>query len=249
MRAEIEDLIPLRELASGARVLDLGCGSGTIPYDLYPHVNFIGSDCYANAQTARWPANACLALGDAECLPYADGSFEGAVCNFVFEHFSDPRAALRELDRILLPNGFLYISFPLSGSLHDRLYRFALKGGGHLQRYTFESFLAMTYKETGFKLTAYSPMRSGFTWVQHLPYGKLIYRLLFNAFRLWSKAGFDPLEGSDFMMLFHLGDRRGYQPSAMTCAVCGDNAPGQKPGRYWDCPRCSFRNISVPRGA
>jgi ubiquinone/menaquinone biosynthesis C-methylase UbiE len=43
--------------------------------------------------------------GDAEALPYADGSFDAVVANFGVHHVPQPTAALAEMHRVLAPGG------------------------------------------------------------------------------------------------------------------------------------------------
>lgn len=245
------DLIPLPGLPAGARVLDLGCGSGTVAYSDFPQLWFFGADQYAHTDTAAWPANACLTLADAERLPWADETFDAAICNFVFEHFRDPHSALRELDRVLRPGGLLFVSIPRFNSLQDRLYRFTTKGGGHLHHYTLESFLALVYQESAFKLEGLAPAPGGFTWLHEVPYGDLIRSLLYRSFQFWYRAtGSNPLAASDFLLLFRRGERRGFKHILQVCSQCGDSIfeiPVSSNGR-WKCPACAFENFLVSSG-
>ncbi len=240
------ELIPLPALPAGARVLDLGCGSGTISYAQFPHLWFVGMDQYAHADSAVWPPNARLVLGEAERLPWADFTFDAAVCNFVFEHFRDSRAALRELDRVIRPGGLLFASIPRFDSIQDRLYRFTTKGGGHLHHYTFERFVALFYQESAFKLEGLAPAPGGFTWLNEVPWGNLIRRLLYRSFGLWQRAtGSNPLAVSDFLLLFRRGERRGFKHILQVCSHCGDSLfelPANSNGR-WKCPACGFESI------
>jgi len=46
-----------------------------------------------------------IKLGDAYSIPYADGYFEGVFCCWLFEHLPDPERAIREIHRVLKPQG------------------------------------------------------------------------------------------------------------------------------------------------
>lgn len=68
-------------------------------------------------------------LGDALALPFADQTFDAATCSFGLRNMADPVAALRELRRVVRPDGSLVIcefSTPV-GRLWRRLYEFWLK--------------------------------------------------------------------------------------------------------------------------
>ena len=60
------------------------------------------------------PANLKLNIEDTQ-LP--DNSWDWIICNHVLEHVNDYQKALRELYRILSPNGTLIISFPILSAL------------------------------------------------------------------------------------------------------------------------------------
>jgi SAM-dependent methyltransferase len=252
MRPQIADLLPLTQIPPGARVLDLGCGPGTVPYARFPRLRFYGIDQFAHPDTRGWPKNACLALADAERLPWADGCFDAALCNFVFEHLREPRVALRELDRVVRPGGLLYMSVPRHSSMEDRLYRLTVKGGGHLQRYTLQGFLELMYQESGFKLEAMAPSPAAFTWLQTVPVGNFLRWLLYRAFRLWARAtGHDPLASGSYLLLFKMDRRRGFLAIARVCSACGCSihgdaraSPAPSPA-FWRCPVCGFENLAV----
>jgi SAM-dependent methyltransferase len=46
-------------------------------------------------------------------IPHEDGSFDAILCIHVLEHVEDDRAAMRELRRILAPDGFAIVLVPL----------------------------------------------------------------------------------------------------------------------------------------
>lgn len=49
---------------------------------------------------------------DLQRIDRPDGIYDAIICNHVLEHVADYRAALRELARVLSPQGFLFLSFP-----------------------------------------------------------------------------------------------------------------------------------------
>ena len=114
----------LRTLAAEpcARVLDVGCGTGRLAARLIdtPGVrSVVGCDfsagMLAHAAERLRAASAgstrvALVRGDATRLPFADGSFDAAVSTEAFHWFPDQGAALRELGRVLRPNGRLLLA-------------------------------------------------------------------------------------------------------------------------------------------
>jgi len=68
-------------------------------------------------------------IGSGECLPFADGSFDGAVCAFGIRNFSDIKLGLIEFYRILKPGGraiILEFSMP-SNPLFSHFFSFYFK--------------------------------------------------------------------------------------------------------------------------
>ena len=47
-------------------------------------------------------------VADAQSLPFADATFDGAIANHMLYHVPDRAKALGELRRILKPNGILF---------------------------------------------------------------------------------------------------------------------------------------------
>ncbi len=244
----MNNFLPLAQLPAGACVLDLGCGSGTVSYTRFPQLRFFGTEQFAHTESGSWPPNAWIVRAEAEQLPWASSAFDAAICGYVFEHFRDPRSALRELNRVIRPGGLLYIAIPRSSSLEDRLYRFTFKGGGHIQLYGFDTFISLVYQQSSFKLEGMGLAPGGFTWLRDVPLGNLIRRLIYRSFRTWRRAtGNNPLEANDYLLLFRLGEQRGYQQIHVVCSQCGAPISEYSAGSngLWKCPVCSFDNILV----
>lgn len=106
------------------RVLEVGCGSG----GLLAAAARLGIDIHGVDIALRWLVVARRRLierhrevpligASAEQLPWPDGSFDAVVADSVLEHLSDPRAALMEWKRILMPGGRLIVWSPNRYSL------------------------------------------------------------------------------------------------------------------------------------
>jgi SAM-dependent methyltransferase len=105
------------------RVLDLGCGDAPYRELLPADVIHIGVD--------HLPLPGVKALASGEALPFADASFDGAMCTEVIELSSNPWQFCAELGRVLKPGGRLYLTAPFDWHLltppHD-YFRFAPSG-------------------------------------------------------------------------------------------------------------------------
>jgi ubiquinone/menaquinone biosynthesis C-methylase UbiE len=103
----------LPRLAPGHRVLDVGCGPGTISADLARLVapgEVVGVDRSADAVAAAGhmadrPANLTFRTGDVYALDVADASFDVVHAHQLLQHLSDPVAALCEMRRVCRPDG------------------------------------------------------------------------------------------------------------------------------------------------
>jgi SAM-dependent methyltransferase len=107
----------LPRLTVGARVLDVGCGPGTITADLaarVPDGQVTGIDAagdvlaLAKAEAdRRGLANIGFEVGDVYALDFADDSFDVVHAHQVLQHLTDPVAALIEMRRVGRPGGLI----------------------------------------------------------------------------------------------------------------------------------------------
>ena len=145
----------LPRLQPGMRLLDFGCGPGTISVGLARAVEpgeLHGVDVEESqviiaraAAAAGGHANATFHVGDVTSLPFEDNFFDVAHCHAVLMHVPDTTAALAEVKRVLKPGGiigcremFVSSSFfePSDPEIADawRTFAMLLQGnGGHPQ--------------------------------------------------------------------------------------------------------------------
>lgn len=107
----------LGELRPAMRVLDVGCGPGTVTADLaalVPEGRVTGLDAapavleQARATAAeRGLGNVDFGTGDVHALAYPDGAFDVVHAHQVLQHVGDPVRALREMRRVCAPGGIV----------------------------------------------------------------------------------------------------------------------------------------------
>ena len=133
---------------SGERVLDAGCGDGSILFSLKKHfdISLIGADfseaALLNAEKNSIRHNALLETykADTRCLPFDENSINKIFSLGVIEHLNDPETAVKELSRCLKPNGILILMTPnkFSFGRADRLIKsiFGLWKFGHQDEFS-----------------------------------------------------------------------------------------------------------------
>jgi len=104
--------LALAELSSGARVLDLGCGTGaTLSYLESRGVVAVGVDCSPEARSGHdQEADPRRIVASAEKLPFADETFDGVLLECTLSLIEDQAQALAECARVLVDGGRLVIS-------------------------------------------------------------------------------------------------------------------------------------------
>jgi SAM-dependent methyltransferase len=107
-----EDLERRHGPLKGRTVVDLGCGPGFYTDALRAlgaEVIPVDNDPAEMAMIGDPPADAVVA--DAGALPLGDASADGVFCSNLLEHTPDAGAVIRELERVLRPGGWGYISW------------------------------------------------------------------------------------------------------------------------------------------
>jgi ubiquinone/menaquinone biosynthesis C-methylase UbiE len=108
----------------GAQIADIGCGDGILSLGFARRANparLTGFDvnavdvenlarqCEAEGVDPTLPDNLCFVVSEQKRLPAQDASFDIVTTWSAFEHIGDPYALLREIRRILRPDGLLFL--------------------------------------------------------------------------------------------------------------------------------------------
>ena len=94
----------------GARVLDLGCGTGKLGELLAEDSRVVGLDLSQQmlvAATERLGERIRFVRGSMFALPFTDGVFDRATSAFVLRNLTDLPSAFAELARVMAPGGSL----------------------------------------------------------------------------------------------------------------------------------------------
>ena len=104
------------QLPGGGRILEVACGTGISTEHLWRGLS-AGTEILATdlnpamiefaRQKRGGLANVTYAQADALALPYADGAFDAAVCQFGIMFFPDKAKGLAELTRVVKPGGLI----------------------------------------------------------------------------------------------------------------------------------------------
>lgn len=150
---------------STGKILDAGCGFGGTLLNLaksFPDAECVGIDMSDPLlELARQTAVAesleervLFEKGDVQEIPYPDDNFDVVISTNVLHHVTDPVAMLHEIERVLAPEGMLYIADIRRSwlpGLFDKAFREAM---------SYPEVLALLYEA---KLPR-EPFTSGFLW-------------------------------------------------------------------------------------
>lgn len=111
-----------RIISDGDRVLDLGCGPGTLLAEmasLTPGAAFVGCDlskpmlaCASDYVRQRRLTNVEFETADMTRLDYPDAAFDAVTCSMTLHHLpstEDLRRCLGEVARVIKPGGGVYL--------------------------------------------------------------------------------------------------------------------------------------------
>ncbi len=152
-------LVQRANIQPNMKVLDLGCGTGTLTVMLkqaHPDANITGMDGDSEVLNIARKKSKAMGIqwdeGLASSIPYPDSAFDRVVTSLVIHHLvtDDKRRAFKEIFRVLKPRGELYIlDF---GAPHSPLTRFMTKYMRRLEETAdnFDGLIPRFVTEAGF---------------------------------------------------------------------------------------------------
>lgn len=133
----------LKKIPAGFTILDAGAGECQFR-KFCGHLNYVSQDFAqytgegnVGLQTGSWDNTKLDIVSDITSIPRPDASFDAIMCTEVLEHVPDPVAALKELNRLLRPGGYLLVTAPFASLTHFAPYHFA----SGLSRFFYEHHL------------------------------------------------------------------------------------------------------------
>jgi ubiquinone/menaquinone biosynthesis C-methylase UbiE len=114
-------LIKELEGRSFKTLLDVGCGNGIFlsmvlnKFDVEVSGIDISPGMIEKSKELL-DSRADLKVGDSEHLPWNDGSFDVVTCSASFHHYPNPELVLKEMRRVLRPDGILMIADPFTSN-------------------------------------------------------------------------------------------------------------------------------------
>ncbi len=152
--------IKLAQLMPGDRVLEVGCGTGTLTLAAKAQVGssgeVVGIDiapemvAVARRKAARKRVDVSLQVGSIENIPFPGNRFDVVMCSFMIFHMPEDvrRNGFAEIHRVLKPGGHLFV---LDFALPDKLWqrRVAQRHFGHMMQHDVRE-LAPIFQENSF---------------------------------------------------------------------------------------------------
>ncbi|MDR3525174.1 MAG: class I SAM-dependent methyltransferase [Acetobacteraceae bacterium] len=124
-------LVAFADIGAAASVLDVGCGTGSLLFELAKNpaltriAGIDAADVYVAATTAKAEdARIDVRHGDAAAMPYGAGEFDAALSQLVLQFVPDPVQVFREMRRVTKPGGVVAAAVwnSYGGMPHQRMF-------------------------------------------------------------------------------------------------------------------------------
>jgi SAM-dependent methyltransferase len=215
-------------LKPGMRVLDCGCGPGTITRDIAQRIapgKVVGVDFSADQVAvaareakAQGVANVEFRQGSVYALPFEEHSFDAVFSHALLEHLKEPVQAVLELKRVLKPGGMLGVCTPDWGG-------FLLAPPSEKLLIAFEAYKALQNRNGG---DVYCGHKLGM-YLEKAGFEAIVMRSRFE--------NYDPLTViGDFLAMNH--EEAGDNGNAQVWRTWGRNPDGMFSQAWVSCTGC-----------
>jgi ubiquinone/menaquinone biosynthesis C-methylase UbiE len=207
----IQSVVKLGQFAPGARVADLGCGSGVFSSLLSQHgcicTGLDISPKLIELARRKYPGIEFLE-GDVERLPFPDASFDGVLLGGIVHHLPNPSPCAAEVYRVLRPGGRFVAFDPNRMNPFMYLYRdrsspfYSQVGVTENERPVLAHETAATFRAAGFSVqTEFQPT--------------LRYRYIASSRMRWLLPVYNAVDSALFAPNF----MRAFRPFVLTIGV------------------------------
>jgi SAM-dependent methyltransferase len=157
------------------RTLDVGCG--TKPYQkFFDSSEYIGLEYDTGIDSEKKQADFYY---DGKTFPFDEKEFDSAVTNQVLEHIFTPKEFLKEINRILKPEGKLLLTVPFVWDEHEQPFDYARYSSFGLKSLLEESgFEIISHKKSVNNISVLFQMLNGYIYKQAYKKPKLIKQII-----------------------------------------------------------------------
>ena len=153
------------KLFPGAKVLDVGCGTGTILRKMADTcaIDGYGIDMAENmiAEAKRKCPDMNIQISRCEATPFENQTFDIITVCMAYHHFSDRTGFAKEAARIIKPGGYLHIADPrfpfiVRKTMNGIFRLFNVAGYFNTPQELFEHFKECGFASDGFVIDGYA---------------------------------------------------------------------------------------------
>lgn len=120
-----QKIIELLDTIDGGRLLDIGCNDGSFTVSIANHIGateIFGIEINEEIAKKAKDKNIRVSIIDANSsFPFEDSFFDVIIANQIFEHLLNTDGFLKEIHRVLKPDGYVIISTPNLASIHNSI--------------------------------------------------------------------------------------------------------------------------------
>lgn len=159
-----QKIIKLANIKTGQKILDVGCGTGTVLREIrdkYPDTDLTGIDpdheVIEIARSKSPKENKIKFIqGYVQTLPFPDNSFDTVISSLTFHHLKlpDKKLALAEIRRVLKKSGSLALAdhWPKEGNIADAINYWVAGHFDNKESMEDNRYLPSLLKEAKFKI-------------------------------------------------------------------------------------------------